>query len=256
MGQTAVVLGGLAFFVVLWSGRRVPGPPAGLLLFLTTAKPPLALTLGVGLLWNRQVKPVLVAAALVALEVALVSSWLGWRWIVDYANVLVHFNSETAPEVFRPFLGPVGMSNARHLLVTSWGWSDRAASAASLAGWAAAIAGGTWLVHRRRLPAGPLRPAFSLLLYLVFCPHLTLSNDVLAVIVAWFLHAETELGRPSRLAAVAALLVIVNAGPFKTFAWSDAGADAAFVAKLGLLAVFLAAAAARPATAERSAGAA
>jgi len=38
-----------------------------------------------------------------------------------------------------------------------------------------------------------------------------------------------------------ALVVVLNCGPFKTFLTGDRGADVAFLAKIALLAIFLAA---------------
>src|SRR5262249_51261602 len=110
----------------------------------------------------------------------------------------------------------------------------------SVAVWAAAMAGGTWLAFQGRLP-GPLSPAFALLLYCILSPHLTFTNDLMVVVVAWFLHAEKSLDGSLRIATLVALLVVLNCGPFKTFLSGDGGAHVAFVAKVGLLTLFLAA---------------
>lgn len=240
LGKTAVVLGSITFCLISVASDPRREARAAFLLFLLTAAPPLALAMGVGLLWNRQTKPVLLAAGLVVLEVACVTSWLGWGWISDYWQLLTHYTSDTARQAFRGFFSPVGMSNLRHILVAGAGWSDRAASWASIAGWAVAIACGTWLARRECLPAGQLRLAFALLLYSLFSPHLTFSNDLMVVIVVWFLHAEVKLDATLRIAAVAALAVVVNSGPFKTFLLNEAGLRLAFLAKIAILILFVA----------------
>ncbi|MGH7856595.1 MAG: glycosyltransferase 87 family protein, partial [Candidatus Binatia bacterium] len=240
LGQTTVVLGLITFWLISTASDPKREALTAFLLFLLTAKPPLALAMGVGLLWNRQAKPVLVAMGLVVLEVACVTWWLGFGWMADYWELLTHYTSDTAPEAFRHFFRPVGMSNLRHLLVSGAGWSDRAASSASVAGWAAAIACGTWLARRGRLPAGRLRLAFALLLYSLFSPHLTSINDLLVVIVVWFLHSEVKLGSAARAAAAGALVVVVNVGPLKTLLLNEAGAHLALLGKVGILVLFLA----------------
>jgi hypothetical protein len=239
LGQSTAVLGLTTFALIsAAAGARSHGWAAALL-FLLTAKPPLALAMAVGLLWNRRTKPVVLAAGLVALESAVVSWRLGPGWISDYWELLTHYTSDTAPEAFRAFVGPRGMSNLRALLVAGAGWSDRAASSASVGCWAAAIAWGTYLVVRGRLPAGPLRAAFALLLYCVFSPHLTFPNDLMIVIVVWFVHAELKLAAALRAAAAAAAFVVVNSGPFKLLFLNDAGALLAFLGKIGILILLL-----------------
>src|SRR5262245_44750559 len=57
MGQTPLVLGWITFALISAASRSGTDLLVGLLLFLSTAKPPLALVMGVGLLWNRQVRP-------------------------------------------------------------------------------------------------------------------------------------------------------------------------------------------------------
>jgi Glycosyltransferase family 87 len=239
LGQSAAVLGLITFALISAAADSRREAWAALLLFLLTAKPPLALAMGVGLLWNRQTKPVLLAAGLAALEVAAVTWLLGPGWISDYWELLTHYTSDTAPEAFRAFVSPKGMSNLRYLLAAGAGWSDRSASWASVGCWAAAIVWGTSLVLRERLPAGPLRPAFALLLYCLFSPHLTFPNDLMIVNVVWFLHAEVKLGAALRAAAATAVFLVVNAGPFKLFLLNDAGEGLAFFAKVGVLILFL-----------------
>jgi glycosyl transferase family 87 len=254
LGQSAAVLGliTLALISAATDSRKEAWAP--LLLFLLTAKPPLALAMGVGLLWNRQAKPVLIAAGLAVLEVAAVTYWLGSGWISDYWGLLTHYTADTAPAAFRAFVTPKGMSNLRYLLVAGAGWSDRSASWASVGCWAASMAWGTALVLRKRFPAGPLRPAFALLLYCLFSPHLTFPNDLMVVIVVWFLHAEVKLGAALRAAAATAVFLVVNSGPFKLFLLNDAGERLAFFAKVGVLILFLAARSSRAGSRSRGGG--
>jgi hypothetical protein len=240
VGKTVAVLGLITIWLIMASTDPRSEVRSAVPLFLLTASPPLALAMGAGLLWNRQTKTVLLAAGLVLLEVACVTSWLGSGWIHDYLEVLTHYDSDTAPESFRAFVAPRGMSNVRHLLVVGAGWTDRSASLASVAAWGVAIACGTWLALRDRIPAGRLRPAFSLLLFSIFSPHLTFSNDLVVVTVVWFLHAELNLRGAARIVAVVALVLVVNSGPFKTFFLNDLGAHVALAAKIAVAALFVA----------------
>ena len=109
-----------------------------------------------------------------------------------------------------------------------------------MAAWGMAIAWGTWLPCQDRIPAGRLRSAFALLLFSIFSPHLTFSNDLVVVTVLWFLHAEVDLRGAARVAAVVALVLVVNSGSCKTFFLNDAGTDLALAAKISIVALFLA----------------
>src|SRR5262249_23624112 len=111
VGQTVVVLGLITVWLIFASADPRSKVRSAVPLFLLTAAPPLALAMGIGLLWNRCTKPVLIAAGLVVLEVACVTTWLGWDWIRDYSEVLTHYESDTAPETFRAFVEPRRMSN-------------------------------------------------------------------------------------------------------------------------------------------------
>jgi hypothetical protein len=237
LGKTAVVLGMIAFALITACRGRGDDRAAGLLLFLLTAAPPLALAMGLGLLIDRRPKAVSLALCLVAIEVACVAALLGPGWVGDYIRLLTHYTSDTAPRAFRPFLRPDGMSNVRHLLVTL-GWADHTAATASVAGWATVMA--VALAMRDGLRPGTIRLSLALLAFTIFSPHLTFSNDLLVVIVVWFMHAEADLRPLTRAVLIGLLVVILDSGPSKAFLLNDVGANLALLAKLAVAIVLLA----------------
>ncbi len=237
LGKTVVVLGIIAFGLIASSRRRGNDATAGLLLFLLTATPPLAVAMGAGLLADRRPRAVLVALGVVGVEVACVAAWLGPDWIADYVRLLTHYTSDAAPESFRPFLRPDGMSNVRHLLVSE-GWADHAATTASIAGWIGVTA--VALAARDRIRPGPLQLSLAMLAFTIFSPHLTFSNDLLVVIVVWFVHAEVDLDASMRAVLACLLVVILNSGPSKALLLNDAGANLALAAKLAVAAALVA----------------
>jgi hypothetical protein len=129
------------------------------------------------------------------------------------------------------------MSNVRHLLVTL-GWADHTAATASVAGWATVMA--VALAMRDGLRPGTIRLSLALLAFTIFSPHLTFSNDLLVVIVVWFMHAEADLRPLTRAVLIGLLVVILDSGPSKAFLLNDVGANLALVAKLAVAIVLLA----------------
>jgi hypothetical protein len=120
----------------------------------------------------------------------------------------------------------------------SEGWADHAATTASIAGWIGVTA--VALAARDRIRPGPLQLSLAMLAFTIFSPHLTFSNDLLVVIVVWFVHAEVDLDASMRAVLACLLVVILNSGPSKALLLNDAGANLALAAKLAVVAALVA----------------
>lgn len=201
LGQTAFLsVAGLLFLVHREVGRADGVGRRGwaivapaVVLSLLAAKPPLAVLAGAALFVRRQYLTIVIALGLTTLATVLLTPGLGgWKWVGEYRHLLATYNRTDADPAFAWSLVPSIMSNLRGVLFTDLGWDDAVASRVSLTIWLASmtlLAGvGLW----RPLSA---RVAWSsaTLLTLMFCPHLTLTEDLALAVplaLAWSTSAD------------------------------------------------------------------
>jgi hypothetical protein len=196
LGQTAVL--STAGLIYLWA--TVSSVGAGVVLWLLTAKPPLAITAAVALVARRRWRPVVAAIVLAAVTTAVVSPWLGTRWVPDYLNLLRHYDRVHLPPSFAWSIVPESMSNLRAALSADVGLGDDTSVAISEAVWVASLVALVAVAWSRPLHGG-LVWSLALLAYLLFCPHVSASEDIGLVFVP--IALERRLSAAPALAAVA-----------------------------------------------------
>lgn len=187
VGQTALLTGaGLLFlFEQSRSGfERIVSRQtalASLVLWALTSKPPLALAAGTVLLALRQWRPVMLAALLALVTTLAISPFLGPGWIVDYLNLIATYNRVQADPAFALGYFPPHMANLRGVLSVDFNLPDDIASRISSFIWVAALAGLVAAGPRLRMAVGGFW-SIGVLLYLLFCPHVS-SMEVLQVVL-------------------------------------------------------------------------
>jgi hypothetical protein len=257
LGQTALLTTAGLFFLMTseteGEAARSPGSwSRSVVLWLITAKPPLALAASVALLAGGRGRIVLRAAALTLVSTLALTPWLGGGWVRDYLHLLGSYDRVRLPAAFAWSITPRLMSNLRAALHSDLGLADDLAVRLSTVAWGAGLAGVALAAWRRRIPAGPVW-ALCILAYLLLCPHVSLTEDValfcvLVGVEGARLPGVFRLG--AVLLALIGLLLNPAIGPV-----SGHRPSVLFFAKLVLLAYVLAAAhreaAATPAPAPR-----
>jgi hypothetical protein len=220
LGQTSLVsAAGLVFLMLRhhqwaaagdgdrWSWRLAPDV---VVLWALTAKPPLALVAGVALLAGRRWKTVAAALALTVATTLLLTPKLGAEWIGQYLHLLSHYDRETADAAFAWSLRPDHMTNLRALLWSSGIVGDHAACQFSTAAWLVAMTGVVAAGIAGKLRRGIAWP-LAVVAYLLFCPHLTSTEDLHLVVLVAFLAVGEEmrtLTAPQRAALCLAVVVV------------------------------------------------
>jgi hypothetical protein len=234
LGQTAAWCGAMLALIWLVFSRDqksnwIRDWGLAFLIFLLTAKPPLAITAWLALWGVGERRSLGLAVALTSAWVVLVTAWLGTDWFKDYLYLLTHYNTQDAPPDLAISLEPIRMSNLRNVLF-SLGWADgRWSSRWSSLGWVLSCGLFFLAVRKGRTTLG-LSLALSLAIYEIFCPHLTFTEDVLiAVPVLWL--ATQSSARISAALWVLAGFIVMNTGPAKILLNAPAGAVVAFVIK-------------------------
>ncbi len=185
LGQTAILTGaGLLYLFERsrsCSGRMVSRETilAATVLWALTAKPPLALTAGAVLLGLRQWRPVLLAVVFTGVAAAALQPLMGPGWVDDYLQMLRTYNLVESDPAYAFAFAPHHMANLRGLLNTDFHVADDVASRVSLLVWMAALGVVAVAGRRLRLGRGGLW-SLGVLLYLLFCPHVS-SMEVLQV---------------------------------------------------------------------------
>jgi hypothetical protein len=164
---TGSVRSGLSLIVVLWA---------------LSAKPPLAVTAGVAMLALGMIRPVVLATALTVVTAAVATPWLGSGWVADYASLVGHYDRVGADPAFGWSFWPEHMSNLRAFLSVDLGVGDDAASVLSNLAWLCSL-GMIMLAGWLRWLRPPLVWGFAILAYLLFCAHLTSTEELLLLLV-------------------------------------------------------------------------
>jgi len=199
IGQTAVLAtAGVLYLAV--AGRTAAGRERtrwllsgrewalALVLWMLTAKPPLAVVAGVALGAMGRWRVIGAALAMTAISTAALQPWLGRNWIGDYLDMALRYNRADADPAFAWSFVPGHMANLRALLHVDLGLGDGPASRLSLALWTAACVGLAGLARRGPLPAEACW-SLSILAYLTLFPHVTSTEELLlyvpAVLACW-----------------------------------------------------------------------
>ncbi|MEM1060264.1 MAG: glycosyltransferase family 87 protein [Verrucomicrobiota bacterium] len=240
---TTVAIAGI--WALLWDFARQEWRPlelrgsllAGGLLFLVASKPSVAIAAGFLLLGARAWRALGVAAALCLATSLAMSPVLGGfpQWIGDYVALLGGYNQEQIGDFMRPGIPP-------QILTSLLGFLDQAGPGSPARN--AAVCQVLWLggslllcglVLTRRLPPGAYF-RLTLVWFLIFCPHVSATEDWLLVLAVVEPRAWPPRVAPRHrlwLLEAALLVVAVNfrqGVPFENLALAPA-----LVAKFGLL---------------------
>ena len=217
LGQTALIT--TAGLLMLMSrdlddpGRTAPDRRAAsvwrdaIVLWALTAKPPLALTGATALLAGRRFRPLVLALGLTVLSTVVLTPALGIGWMREYAHLATHYGRETADPAFAWSFVPETMSNLRALLHVALGTSDSVASHWSSGLWLLVLAG---IVATGLGGVLPVQASwgFAALAYLLLCPHVSWTEEVLLVLIlALVARATPPAAPPVRWAALGLILV-------------------------------------------------
>jgi hypothetical protein len=144
LGQTALLTTAALFYLMTRTsgdgGRWAGDFSRGVVLWLLTAKPPLAIAAGAALIALRRWRVVLIAAGLAAIGAVAVTPWLGSGWVSDYIRILTSYDRTRMPDSFGWAIAPDYMSNLRAALHSDLGVDDHVASGIAAAAWLAALA--------------------------------------------------------------------------------------------------------------------
>ncbi len=223
LGQTALLTtAGLLF--LMRSELEEPScrrPPRGacsswldaLVLWLLTAKPPVALTAGALLVIDRRWRAIALAIGLSIVSTALLTPLLGVHWAQGYLHLMTHYDLDTADPVYVWSLVPETMSNLRALLHVTFGIRDSIASRLSGSVWLLVLAGIVAAGLRGKLTV-EVRWALAVLAYLLLCPHVTATEELqLALVLALFADATLPVAQAARWAAVGLVLGVLYLAP-------------------------------------------
>ena len=239
LGQTALLTTAALFFLMVRDadGERSHGSWAeSLVLWLLTAKPPLAATGGLALLVRGRGRSVARAAGLTLVTTLALTPWLGPGWVPDYLHLVGSYDRVGLPSAFTWSIVPHVMSNLRAALHLDLGLGDDLAARLSTIIWSVSLVAILLAAWRRPLPAGPTW-ALCIMTYLLLCPHVSSTEDVALFCVLAGMEADRI---PKRLRIGAATLALV--GLLLTPAIGPAAGrrpPVLFFAKLGLLAYVL-----------------
>ena len=219
LGQTSVLTAAGFLFLMSRDLDREPVQPGmasywieAAVLWALVAKPPFAVA-SVALLAGRHWRPVALASGLTVVSLVLLLPRLGIAWVPEYAHIVTHYDLETADPAFTWSLAPHTMGNLRALLYVVFELGDAAAGNWSRTVWLATLVGILVAGVRRQLPT-EARWAFAVLAYLLFCPHVTSTEELLLIIpLALFTRPGIPATTAVRWVAVGLVLTVLYLPP-------------------------------------------
>lgn len=223
LGQTAVLTAVAFLGLMHWDATsdRARASRRDFLLvvavvWMLTAKPPLAIAAAAALLAGR--RGTIVAAALVlgVVSTAALLPLFGKAGLLEYFRLLGHYDLGTADEVFAWSLRPDSMGNLRALLHVTFGVGDAVASRWSALFWLLTSASIIVAAARREIPA-ELRWSLAVLAYLLFCPHVSGTEELHVVVIVAALGAAASAPASIRTAGIALALVLLFLLPLIPF---------------------------------------
>lgn len=210
-------------------------------LWALTAKPPLAIAAAAAMLVGRRWKTVCLAIALSLVTTLLLTPKLGYDWVAQYVALLSNYDREMADAAFAWSLRPDHMSNLRSLLWSYGVIGDHVASQISTVCWLISTAAIVVAGAVRKLP-GYAAWALVVLAYLLFCPHLTSTEDLhLIVVVAWSVVYLPNYAVNYRFTLAVLALIVALFAPDNLLPVGGFRSSFIFGVKLSILAVVCAA---------------
>jgi hypothetical protein len=183
------------------------------ILWALTAKPPLALTGGAALLAARRWRSVGLAVGLSLISSAALTPLLGITWLKEYAHLLTHYDLNSADPAYVWSLVPETMGNLRAVLHVVCGLRDSTASGLSSGAWVLALAGIGIAAARRQL-AIKATWGLAVLAYLLFCPHVTSTDELhLVLLLVLLTYPDPAVTRPIRWMGIVLILGVLYLTP-------------------------------------------
>lgn len=206
LGQTAV----LGTAGLLWlmmqdreTSRDASAWTTAAVLWLLSAKPPVAVTAAVALVARRRWRPVVAAAGFTIVSTLLVVPWLGPGWVGDYVALVGRYDRVRLPAAFAWSIVPESMSNLRAALSVDLGVRDDVAVEVANVLWGIALAALVVTAWWRSLAWSRVW-TFAVLAYLLLCPHVSATENLALCCVLAVLGVPRTAGA---LAAVAFVMV-------------------------------------------------
>lgn len=199
LGQTAPVT--LLMLYVVMRSRCGWWPAAAMALI--TMKPSVAMIGVVGLLATLRDRTVIRGLMIASLATLVLTPLLGLRWPIQYVDMLTHYRAGGLDPIFADAMASVEvmMSTLRSVLALSI--HDALAARISASVWIVAMASIVWAGRTNRIDESS---AWSLaaLSFVLFCPHVTFTDQLHLVIVA------VTLGTRRTWWTVAVVLVLAS----------------------------------------------
>jgi hypothetical protein len=143
---------------------------------------------------------------MVVVSTVALRPWLGAGWTGDYLSLLAHYDQVRLPREFAWSIKPDFMNNLRAALHSDLGMPDDMAVRLSMGVWLASIGAVLFGFRKRRVDASWV---WSLLIlsFLLFCPHVSATEDIALVGV---LAALWALRLPAPLVFAASGMIAVG----------------------------------------------
>lgn len=166
--------------------------PSGIVLWLLTAKPPLAITSIAVLIGLRRWRLLKLSAVITATGTIMLSPFLGHDWYSDYLHLLMSYNRVQTDPASAQLFNPSHMANLRAVLSVNAGMADHIASKISMLLWLPMLMLVAGAGSRLCLSQGALW-ALGILSYLSFCPHVTSTEELqLLLLIPLCIPAQTD----------------------------------------------------------------
>ncbi len=252
LGQTAflTMAAFLAISLFLQTNQTLRSPgffrdlATGALVWILTAKPPIAAAAFLTLACLREWRALTMGVFLTVLGFAFMTPKFGGsHWVFDYLSMIRRYNTVEADLPFAWSLHPETMTNLRGLLTVLFHVPDNTSANASSFCWLGSmVLAFLWTFVRKGSVSWAC--SISLLTYLLFCPHLTSTEDLHLVLLlpfaSWLYPPANFAGRRSQFLnsfqfpILILVLIFVNPATTK---WTACIA-VVFVGKLFLLALW------------------
>lgn len=199
LGQSAILTGaGLLFLAETTCADHYTNNwrntlTTGFVLWALTAKPTIALIAVPVLISLRSWRTLALAVILTIATTLLLTPWLGEHWARDYISMAMSYDKVNAGPHFAWSLHPEMMSNLRGIRNVYLAMPDDLASHISSSVWFAGIVGLIIIGLRFFVSAARLW-SFSILMFLLFCPHVTRTEVLqVSIILSLSVTAADEL---------------------------------------------------------------
>src|SRR5262249_6358237 len=221
LGQTALLTTAGLLFLATHSVKEPPSRwrselAEALVLWLLTAKPPVAGAAGVSLLACRRWRPVGLAALMTLVSTLALMPLLGSGWAGDYLQLVTRYDADHADPAFAWSLVPSYMSNLRAVLELYLGGADGIASKLGSILWLTALASLMLAVWMRSVLPGK-RWSLAIRADVLLAPHVNFAEGLHLSVLACLPAGGGMVCLPP--VGVAGLLWLTPSAPATAVGW-------------------------------------